>query len=55
MAKNFRGKLMKREHGAGWRGTCPHCGKTGVKLLWSMNDGDNKIKVCKICNAKQSK
>ena len=54
MAKHFRGKLMKAEYGAAWRGTCPHCGKTGVKLLWDMQANDKKIKVCKICNIKKS-
>ncbi|WP_170311621.1 hypothetical protein [Vallitalea okinawensis] len=51
MAKNFRGRRMKLEKG--WRGTCPICNRTGVKLLWTSTDSEGKeIKVCKICDKK---
>jgi len=42
VAKNKRGKNIKAP---GWRGTCPSCSKTGVKLLWEKGD----LKVCKAC------
>ncbi|MGL4344039.1 MAG: hypothetical protein ACRCTE_02500 [Cellulosilyticaceae bacterium] len=43
MAKNKRGHWIKKEKG--WRGTCPLCQRTGVKLLWEKD----KTKVCKQC------
>lgn len=50
MAKSVRGKNVK---GPGWRGTCPECSKTGVKLLWNKKTSDGKqIKVCKVCGSK---
>ena len=42
MAKAKRGKNIKT---LGWRGTCPSCKKTGVKLLWEKDS----LKVCKAC------
>jgi rRNA maturation endonuclease Nob1 len=42
MAKAKRGKNIKT---LGWRGTCPSCKKTGVKLLWEKE----KVNVCKAC------
>jgi rRNA maturation endonuclease Nob1 len=42
MAKAKRGKNIKT---LGWRGTCPSCNKTGVKLLWEKD----KLHVCKAC------
>lgn len=47
MAKNVRGKEVKKE--LGWRGTCPICKRTGVKLLWLAKKDNEDIKVCKIC------
>lgn len=48
MAKNYRGNNIKRE--SGWRGICPLCKRTGVKLLWEkVIEEDKKIKVCKRC------
>ena len=52
-----RGKLMatKTKRGnaikstPGWRGTCPSCRRTGVKLMWTKVDGENSLKVCKHC------
>ncbi|GKX67342.1 hypothetical protein [Inconstantimicrobium mannanitabidum] len=46
MAKNKRGKAIKKI--LNWRGTCPICKRTRVKLLWE-KDGQ---KVCKICGNK---
>ena len=51
MAKNFRGRNIKKE---GWKGTCPICSRTGVKLLWSGKDANDKdVNICKICNKKK--
>ena len=46
MSKQFRGKGIKKN--PGWRGICPICKKTGVKLLWNKD----KENVCKICYGK---
>lgn len=49
MAKAKRGRNIKAP---GWRGTCPLCARTGVKLLWDKtSDAGAKLKVCKRCNA----
>jgi len=50
MPKPKRGKLarMTKE----WRGTCPLCNRTGVKILWEKSDDQgNAKKVCKQCGA----
>ncbi|HZW50066.1 MAG TPA: hypothetical protein VFF80_08070 [Bacillota bacterium] len=48
MPKTKRGKNIKAT--AGWRGTCPICKRTGVKLLWNKIDANgNAINVCKRC------
>lgn len=48
MAKAYRGNNVK-EHG--WRGTCPVCQRTGVKVLWTKTDDNgNELKVCKACS-----
>jgi len=46
MAKAKRGKNIKKP---GWRGTCPLCSKTGVKLLWVATKEDKDINVCRLC------
>ena len=52
MAKRNRGKLLHRLPGRG-RGTCPLCGKTGIKLLYVLKTETNEtIKVCKNCREK---
>ncbi len=62
MAKTHRGKGIRHnyidpngtvhegEYNNG-RGTCPACGRTGVKVLpdYSVEVGEEKIKVCKRC------
>ncbi len=32
------------------RGTCPTCGRTGVKVLYTREVDENSYKVCKRCN-----
>jgi len=50
MAKNHRGKGIKNlpNHG---RGTCPVCGRTGVKVTHEAKAGDKTVNVCKVCKA----
>ncbi|QUI24093.1 hypothetical protein HZI73_18130 [Vallitalea pronyensis] len=48
MSKNYRGKSINRK--TKWRGTCPKCNRTGVKLIWPQGN----IKVCKQCFSKNS-
>jgi hypothetical protein len=33
------------------RGECPICKKEGVKVLYELESGEKKIKVCKTCKA----
>ena len=49
MAKAKRGKTIQniKDH----RGTCPKCKRTGTKLLWEITEGEDKLKICKICDA----
>ena len=48
MAKPKRGRNIKST--PNWRGSCPSCQRTGVKLLWTKNDENGAaMKVCKIC------
>ena len=50
MAKTKRGKNIKNI--SNWRGSCPICKRTGVKLLWDKLSDNGGIKVCKICGNK---
>ena len=61
MAKTHRGKGIKHlyvdpkgnTHPGVYnngRGTCPVCGRTGVKLLYSREVGEDTVNVCKRCN-----
>lgn len=53
MGKQKRGKIIKTI--AGWRGTCPSCGRKRVRLVWTKkNDQGNTINICKICSSKLS-
>jgi hypothetical protein len=48
MAKPKRGRHIKSI--PNWRGTCPKCERTGVKLLWIKLEKDNEqLNVCKRC------
>ncbi|MCL2406319.1 MAG: hypothetical protein FWC95_00165 [Defluviitaleaceae bacterium] len=50
MAKAKRGKTNLTVKG--WRGSCPQCSRTGVRLLWETKGEDDKnIKICKVCDA----
>ena len=51
MAKLYRGKNIKKL--PNWRGTCPICKRTGVKLLWDKITETGKIKACKMCANKK--
>lgn len=48
MGKTHRGKGLN-EYPNKARGKCPKCGRTGVKLLYELKEGENTIKVCKLC------
>jgi hypothetical protein len=50
MSKAHRGKgiLDQAAHG---RGVCPICKKEGVKVLYELESGETKMKVCKTCKA----
>jgi hypothetical protein len=50
MSKAHRGKGI-RELASRGRGDCPVCKRGNVKLLYEMEAGDQKVKVCKICKA----
>ncbi|SEO35635.1 hypothetical protein [Paenibacillus sp. OV219] len=56
MPKSTRGKSLWNTPSHG-RGTCPACGTTRIKLLYSRSRTDGKIiKVCKLCrSASQAK
>ncbi|MCL1858217.1 MAG: hypothetical protein FWF92_03170 [Oscillospiraceae bacterium] len=45
--KTKRGNAIKST--PNWRGTCPSCKRTGVKLLWTKVEGESSLKVCKHC------
>ena len=47
MPKTKRGKVVKNI--SGWRGTCPVCGRTRVKLLWTAQKDGSEVKSCKAC------
>ena len=49
MAKAKRGKTIRTTKD--WRGTCAKCKRTGSKLLWELTEGEDKLKVCKVCDA----
>jgi len=49
MPKQTRGKLARNTKN--WRGTCPLCSRTGVKLLWEKTQDEKPVKVCKPCAA----
>ena len=53
MGKSRRGKPIKKI--PNWRGTCPICGRTAVKLMWEKGSGKDVVKVCKICGNKPKK
>lgn len=50
MAKQKRGKVLKLEKN--WRGTCPLCGRTRVKIAWPETNTRGSRMICKACYAK---
>ncbi|MDR2246549.1 MAG: hypothetical protein LBE17_07775 [Treponema sp.] len=50
MSKVHRGKGIRELVSCG-RDDCPICKRGNVKLLYEVESGDQKIKVCKICKA----
>ncbi|MFK7691500.1 hypothetical protein [Paenibacillus sp. HJGM_3] len=54
MSKNNRGKALWKLP-ARARGTCPVCGSTRIKLLYTRTQQDGqKLKVCKKCRTRVS-
>lgn len=51
MAKSNRGKTLYKLPSRG-RGTCPVCGKTRIKLLYTHVGENGQVKVCKYCSKK---
>ena len=49
MSKNHRGTELKLT--TGWRGTCPVCKRTGIKVLYEQQIDEKKVSVCKQCKA----
>lgn len=47
MPKPRRGSNAKKI--PNWRGTCPNCSRTRVKVLWNMMLNGQVTKVCKHC------
>jgi hypothetical protein len=50
MSKAHRGKGIQ-DQVFGGRGDCPVCKRGGVKLLYEVESGGQKVKICKICKA----
>ena len=50
MPKPHRGKTILELFAHG-RGECPVCKRKGVKVLYEVESGDQKFKICKICRA----
>jgi len=50
MAKTHRGKGIRDQFAHG-RGDCPVCKRRNVKVLYEMDGGEKKLKICKVCKA----
>jgi len=50
MAKTHRGKGIRDQFAQG-RGECQVCKRRNVKILYEMDSGEQKIKICKVCKA----
>jgi len=50
MSKVHRGKGIRDQFAHG-RGECPVCKRSGIKVLYEVDAGDKKLKICKICKA----
>jgi hypothetical protein len=48
MAKTHRGRALWKIPGRA-RGTCPTCGRTGIKLLYPLKVNGAMVDVCKRC------
>jgi hypothetical protein len=48
MSKPKRGKNIKKIEN--WRGICPICSRSGVKLLWTKLVDGKTINCCKVCS-----
>ena len=54
MSKAHRGKGIRKTLTLS-RSECPKCGRSGVKLIYQVNEGDAQLNVCKPCFATANK
>ena len=50
MSKAHRGKGLRDQVSRG-RGSCPVCKRDNVKVLYELEAGGVKVKICKTCKA----
>ncbi|GMO43174.1 MAG: hypothetical protein Ta2B_23640 [Termitinemataceae bacterium] len=50
MSKAHRGKGTREFYNSG-RGVCPVCKRENVKVLYEIESGEKKLKICKTCKA----
>jgi hypothetical protein len=50
MSKPHRGKSLRELVSRG-RGDCPVCKRSNVKVLYEVEAGEQKVKICKVCKA----
>lgn len=50
MSKAHRGSGVRTEVKSG-RGVCPICKRSNIKVLYDATIDDQKVKICKTCNA----
>jgi hypothetical protein len=50
MSKPHRGQSLRELYAHG-RGECPVCKRSNVKILYEMDGGGQKFKICKVCKA----
>lgn len=51
MSKNHRGSGLRETYRSG-RGVCPLCKRSGIKVVYEHDAGENKkIHICKQCRA----
>jgi RNA polymerase subunit RPABC4/transcription elongation factor Spt4 len=50
MSKAHRGKGLREVVSRG-RGICPVCKRENIKVLYELEAGETKVKVCKTCKA----
>ena len=54
MSKAHRGSGIRDQKSSG-RGDCPICKRTGIKVLYETTIDEQKVMICKNCNARKNK